>query len=115
MYRITQAAITPEEVRIGQLTGCLDALHSGVTTILDHFHVANTPQHANAALEATLQSGARVILAPAQQSTPTQVFPSLRFDKHVETREWQLAKLKEWGSKDGGKLSEDGRVLLGLA
>ena len=46
-----------EQVRIGQLAGCLEALHSGVTTILDHFHAANTPEHADASLDATIQSG----------------------------------------------------------
>ncbi|GBE79783.1 Metallo-dependent hydrolase [Sparassis crispa] len=110
-----QPALTAEEVRIGQLAGCLDALHSGVTTILDHFHAANTPEHAEASLEATIQSGARVVWCPARQSAPTQLFPNMEFGNEEETCKWQMEKLKEWGSKDGGKLTPDGRVTLGLA
>ncbi|TFK82371.1 Metallo-dependent hydrolase [Polyporus arcularius HHB13444] len=107
-----QGSLTPEEVGIGQLAGCLDALHNGVTTILDHYHAALTPAHADAALKATVESGARVIWAPARQSQPTEIFP-LEFGKEAETAAWQRKKLAEWGS-NGGNLRPDGRVTLGL-
>ncbi|KAI0089092.1 Metallo-dependent hydrolase [Irpex rosettiformis] len=110
-----QPAVTPDDVRIGQLAGCLEALHQGVTTILDHFHASNSPEHAEAVLDATIQSGARVVWAPARQSPPTELFPELRFDNEVDTLKWQVEKLKEWGARDGGKLSKDGRVVLGLS
>ncbi|KAI0638490.1 Metallo-dependent hydrolase [Trametes polyzona] len=110
-----QGSLTPTEVGIGTLAGCLDALHNGVTTILDHFHAAHTPAHADAALSAVLESGARVIWAPARQSAPTQLFPSMQFANDAETARWQREKLREWGAKDKGKLRPDGRVRLGLA
>ncbi|HZX07113.1 amidohydrolase family protein [Kribbella sp.] len=40
----------PEDVYLGNLLGRLEALHSGVTTMLDWFHAAQTPDHADAAL-----------------------------------------------------------------
>ncbi|OBZ70117.1 5'-deoxyadenosine deaminase [Grifola frondosa] len=111
----TQPTLTADEVRIGQLAGCLDALHSGVTTILDHFHAATTPAHAEASLAATIESGARVVWCPARQSGPTQLFPTMEFANDAAAAEWQMAKLKEWGSRDHGRLTPDGRVTLGLA
>ena len=39
----------PEDVYLGNLLGRLEALHSGVTTMLDWFHAAQTPEHADAA------------------------------------------------------------------
>lgn len=113
--RHTQGDVTVPEIRIGQLAGCLDALNSGVTTILDHFHAANSPEHADAVLDATIQSGARVILSMARQSAPTQVFPHIEFGKEAESDEWQWRKLEEWASRGGGRLTPDGRVLLGFA
>ena len=106
--------MTAEQVRIGQLAGCLEALHSGVTTILDHFHASNTPDIADACLDATIQSGARVIWCPARQSPPTRYLPHFEFAKEAEAAKWQIEKMKEWG-KNGGRLSKDGRVSLGLA
>lgn len=102
--------MTADEVHIGQLAGCLDALHSGVTTLLDHFHAATTPEHANKCLEATIKSGARVIWCPARQSGPTQVFPTLEWANDGEAAKWQMEMLRELGTKDGGKLTADGRV-----
>ena len=105
-----QPNITAEEVGIGQLAGCLGALDTGVTTILDHFHAAHTPAHAQAALDSTLRSGARVVLAPARQSPATKVLPAPEFAKEEESAKFHLQLIKDWGLK----LCE-GRVTLGLA
>ncbi|KAF5640189.1 5-methylthioadenosine s-adenosylhomocysteine deaminase [Fusarium sp. NRRL 25303] len=51
----------PEDVFWGQLGGCLEALEAGTTTIVDHAHISNTPEHNNAALSATIPSGIRSI------------------------------------------------------
>jgi 5-methylthioadenosine/S-adenosylhomocysteine deaminase len=40
----------PEDVYLGNLLGRLEALHSGVTTMLDWFHCAQGPEHADAAV-----------------------------------------------------------------
>lgn len=40
----------PEDVYLGNLLGRLEALHSGVTTMVDWFHAAQSPEHADAAL-----------------------------------------------------------------
>ena len=42
----------PEDVYVGTLLGRLEALHSGVTTMLDWFHCAQSPEHADAAIAA---------------------------------------------------------------
>ncbi|KAH9931734.1 Metallo-dependent hydrolase [Epithele typhae] len=106
-----QGDLTPDEVRIGTLAGCLDALHNGVTTLLDHFHAANTRAHLDAALAATLESGARVVWAPARQSAPTRLYPSMEFADDAAARAWQLDALTSLAPE----LRADGRVTLGLA
>ncbi|ORA38271.1 amidohydrolase family protein [Mycobacterium aquaticum] len=40
----------PEDVHLGNLVGRLEAVHSGVTTMLDWFHCAQGPEHADAAV-----------------------------------------------------------------
>nr|VWO97269.1 1-acyl-sn-glycerol-3-phosphate acyltransferase (EC [Ganoderma boninense] len=110
-----QGTLTPQEVAIGTLAGFLEALHNGVTTILDHFHAAHSPEHAEAALKAAIESGARIIWAPARQSPPTRLLPFPEWANDAESVQWQRAKIKEWGSRAGGKLRPDGRVTLGLA
>ena len=54
-------AYTPEDVHLGNLLGAVDALESGVTTILDFSHCNNTPQHADAAVTGLLDAGIRAV------------------------------------------------------
>ncbi|MFB9684485.1 amidohydrolase family protein [Amycolatopsis plumensis] len=54
-YRVTahgtlKPHYRPEDVYLGNLLGRLEALNSGVTTMLDWFHCARHPEHADAAI-----------------------------------------------------------------
>src|ERR1700690_4295881 len=51
----------PEDTYSGNLIGTLEALDSGITTLLDWSHNLNTPDHTDAAIDAVSESGARVI------------------------------------------------------
>src|SRR3989440_1741368 len=53
----------PEDTYSGNLIGTLEALDSGITTLLDWSHNLNTPDHADAAIAALRESGARAIFA----------------------------------------------------
>ncbi|KAI0515104.1 amidohydrolase [Xylaria bambusicola] len=65
---------TAEDVYDGQLTGLLEAINAGVTTTLDHAHSMWSTDRAEAGLEASIESGARVIWAPAIDPTPNYPF-----------------------------------------
>ncbi|KUN00196.1 hydrolase [Streptomyces yokosukanensis] len=51
----------PEDVYLGNLLGRLEALHSGVTTMLDWFHCPQSPEHADAAVAALRDAPGRSI------------------------------------------------------
>jgi 5-methylthioadenosine/S-adenosylhomocysteine deaminase len=53
----------PEDTYAGNLIGTLEALDSGITTLLDWSHNLNTPEHADGAIRALFESGARVVFA----------------------------------------------------
>lgn len=50
-----------EDTYAGNLIGILEALDSGITTLLDWSHNLNTPEHSDAAVDAAFESGARVV------------------------------------------------------
>jgi cytosine/adenosine deaminase-related metal-dependent hydrolase len=54
-------AYTAADVRLGNLLGAVDALESGVTTILDFSHCNNTPDHSDAAVAGLRDAGIRAI------------------------------------------------------
>lgn len=68
----------PEDTYIGNLLGTLEALNSGITTLLDWSHNLATPEHADAAVQALFDSGARAVFAhgggaPQWESPPSPV------------------------------------------
>lgn len=52
---------SPEDMYIANLLGALDALDSGVTTLVDWSHNNNTPEHADAAVQALFDYGGRAV------------------------------------------------------
>ena len=50
-----------QDTYAGNLIGILEALDSGITTLLDWSHNLNTPEHSDAAVDAAFESGARVV------------------------------------------------------
>jgi 5-methylthioadenosine/S-adenosylhomocysteine deaminase len=51
----------PEDVHIGNLLGRVEALHSGITTMLDWSHCLTTPDHTDAALDALRSAPGRSV------------------------------------------------------
>ncbi|PKS08471.1 hypothetical protein jhhlp_004854 [Lomentospora prolificans] len=62
---VTNSLFTPDDVYIGQLAGLYEALNAGVTTTLDHAHHTWSDLTAEAGLQASADSGARVFWAYA--------------------------------------------------
>ena len=62
---------TPEDAYIGNLTGALDQLNSGVTTLFDWCHIVNTPAHADAAVDALSDARIRAVFG---YGTPMKLF-----------------------------------------
>ncbi|MGI5491366.1 amidohydrolase family protein [Microtetraspora malaysiensis] len=61
MHGTVKPRYAPEDVRIGTLVGRLEALSSGVTTMLDWFHCTLSPAHADAAIEGLRASAGRSV------------------------------------------------------
>ena len=51
----------PEDTYAGNLIGALEALDSGITTLVDWSHNLNTPQHTDAAVDALEATGMRAV------------------------------------------------------
>lgn len=68
----------PEDTYIGTLLGTVEALSSGITTLVDWSHNLATPDHADAAVDALFASGSRAVFAhgggaPQWRSPPSPV------------------------------------------
>jgi len=61
MHDTVKPHYRPEDIYLGNLLGRLEALHSGVTTMLDWFHAAQSPEHTDAAVTALRDTPGRSI------------------------------------------------------
>jgi cytosine/adenosine deaminase-related metal-dependent hydrolase len=66
----------PQDTYAGNLLGTIEALDSGITTLLDWSHNLNTPEHADAAVAGLKDSGARAIFAHGGGAPQWQVLPN---------------------------------------
>ncbi|MFJ5264981.1 amidohydrolase family protein [Streptomyces sp. NPDC088387] len=79
MHGTVKPHYRPEDVYVGTLLGRLEALHSGVTTMLDWYHVAQTPEHEDAAVAALRDApGRSVFCLGAGWGTPDPVDAAFR-------------------------------------
>ncbi|MFI5797944.1 amidohydrolase family protein [Streptomyces sp. NPDC051677] len=79
MHGTVKPHYRPEDVYAGTLLGRLEALHCGVTTMLDWYHVAQTPQHEDAAVAALRDAPGRSIFClGAGWGTPDPVDADIR-------------------------------------
>ncbi|HEY1927809.1 MAG TPA: amidohydrolase family protein [Caulobacteraceae bacterium] len=51
----------PEDVYVATLLGAIEQIEAGVTTVYDWAHILNTPEHADAAIDALQASGVRAV------------------------------------------------------
>lgn len=97
----------PEDVYAGTLLGVVEALDSGITTVLDWAHIMNSPEHADASIQALRDFGGRAIFA---HGTPN--------DEQIE--EWYVESELDHSDdlrriRDQYFSSDDGLVTLAMA
>jgi 5-methylthioadenosine/S-adenosylhomocysteine deaminase len=79
MHGTVKPHYTPEDVYIATLLGRLEALHSGITTMLDWYHVAQGHDHEDAAIAALREAPGRSIFClGAGWATPHSVEDDIR-------------------------------------
>lgn len=99
----------PDDAYVGNFAGAIEALNAGVTTIVDHSHIINSPEHADEALRGLVDSGIRAVfcfgLFPNPQQHPFRFkdfAPGWRLDDARRIRTNRLS-------------GDDGPIYMGLA
>ena len=103
-----------DDMYLSQLSGLIEAVNCGVTTIMDHSHAVTTVGRARQCIKATIESGIRSIYCAAPFAIPESLNPLILPDMTVLHAE-QISMIKELGEESPlGGHDNDGRVRLGL-
>ncbi|KAJ6088369.1 Metallo-dependent hydrolase [Penicillium sp. IBT 16267x] len=100
----------PEDVFWGTLSGCLEALDAGTTTLVDHAHMNASPTHSLNGVEGTISSGIRSIFCYSPTMKVTSWKPEMVLAGDM-LDEWVLKQLEDLAA---AVPLGDGRVQLGL-
>jgi cytosine/adenosine deaminase-related metal-dependent hydrolase len=99
---------TADDVYLGNYIGALEALDAGITTIVDHSHILNSPDHVEAAVSGLQDSGIRGTFCYGtfhnEPRVPTNIprDPSWRYSTAASLRKGRLS-------------SDDGLIQFGFA
>lgn len=96
----------PEDVRLGNKLGALEAINAGVTTILDFSHCNNTPDHSDAAVGGLIDAGIRAKFCYGFFESSPMAPP--HFVDHA-------ARLKDFERIASTYFSSTGKLSLGVA
>ncbi|WP_219894285.1 amidohydrolase family protein [Aquisediminimonas profunda] len=100
---------TPDDVYLGNRIGAIDALNAGITTIVDHCHILNSPAHSDEAIRGLTDAGIRSIFCYGIFANPTNHNPlDISFDMG-----WRFDDARRL--RKDALSSDDGLIQLGLA
>lgn len=99
-------AYRPQDVYAANLLGALEALDSGITTLLDWSHIMNTPDHADEAVRGLKESGIRAVFAHGTPSDP----PGVWYQQSTLRHPGDIRRLREQYFS-----ANEGRVTLMMA
>jgi cytosine/adenosine deaminase-related metal-dependent hydrolase len=106
--------VRAEDVYIGTLAGSLEALESGVTTVVDHADCLNSPDHADEIIRGHRESGIRAVfcygMAGHVKSEPGKLPDPMDF---VTSPEWHFEDARR--VRETLLPGDDDRIRFGLA
>jgi cytosine/adenosine deaminase-related metal-dependent hydrolase len=108
MRCIYSALYGPEDVYLGNHVGALEALNAGITTLVDHCHIVNSPEHGDEAVRGLRDAGIRGIFCYGLFSNPTP--PDLMPERDASWRSDDLRRMRRRHFA-----SDDALLTLGLA
>lgn len=108
MRMVFGSVYEPDDAYLGNYAGALEALDAGITTLVDHSHIMNSPEHADEALRGLVDSGIRAIFCYGLYPNPRHDPFSLDFDPGWRIEDARRLRREQLNA-------DSGRVRFGLA
>lgn len=104
---------TAKDTFYGQLSGMLEAIAAGTTTLVDHAHITMSPDHAKLAVSATASSGIRSVFCYCPILRVKSFNPLTYQENPLE--DWVMGTFEELADQANAGGFGNGRVTLGFA
>ena len=103
---------TPSDIFWGQLSGALECIDAGTTTVVDHASLNCSAAHSEEAIRATIASGLRSIFCYCPTPRVAQWLPTFELEQNL-LPDWVMSTFDRLSSRQ--PFGPNGRVRLGFA
>ncbi|KAK5942969.1 hypothetical protein PMZ80_003974 [Knufia obscura] len=85
---------TPHDAYMGNLCGALESIDNGITYLVDHSHIMNSPEHADAAIKGLRDSKIRAVFCYGLYDNPSWEGSAIDESFNAKDSDWRLADAK---------------------
>lgn len=90
LRHIYGASYSVQDAYIGNLCGALESINNGITYLVDHSHIINSPEHADAAVKGLQDAKIRAVFCYCLYKNPAWDGSSLDLNREETTPNWRL-------------------------
>ena len=107
-----ESIFSAQDAKLGELAGALESIDAGTTTVVDHAHIARSPDHINAIVSAIRSSGIRAVICPSVVSYVDKWEPKIQYQSNP-LADWFM---DAWDAcADKVAATGEGRIYMGLS
>lgn len=89
MRQIYGASYSAHDAYIGNYCGALESIDNGITYLVDHAHIMNSPEHADAAVQGLKDAGIRAVFCYASYKNPYWDGSHMDRQREEQTPDWR--------------------------
>lgn len=90
LRQIYGSSYTARDAYLGNYCGALESIDNGITYIVDHSHIMNSPEHADAAVRGLLDAKIRAVFCYATYVNPAWEGSCIDKQREEETPDWRM-------------------------
>lgn len=94
LRQIYGASYTVQDAYLGNYVGALDSIDNGITYLIDHSHIVNSPEHADAAIKGLQDAKIRATFCYAMYANPHWEGSCMDKDREEKTPDWRFHDTK---------------------
>ncbi|KAK5194669.1 hypothetical protein LTR99_003172 [Exophiala xenobiotica] len=115
LRQIYGASYTVQDAYLGNYCGALDSIDNGITYLIDHCHIINSPDHADAAIKGLQDAKIRATFCYAMYPNPHWEGSCVDREREEQTPDWRLHDTKRISEKFFKSSQPDDLLRMGFA
>jgi cytosine/adenosine deaminase-related metal-dependent hydrolase len=109
------ASYDVEDAYLGNYVGALDSINNGITYLIDHSHIANSPEHVDAAIKGLHDAKIRATFCYAMYANPHWEGSCVDKNREEDTPDWRFHDVKRVVEMHFSDAKPDDLVRMGFA